>query len=73
MTKTMSKTKDTVIDVENLLKDGTLTLTATSREEIYKKGETIVAGIPLGTKWTRTIVIHDGQGNFTQTYSLIKK
>lgn len=57
--------------IEKLLADGSLTLTANSREEIYEQAEALVAAIPDGTKWTRNIVEHDA-GNFKQTYYIIK-
>ena len=57
--------------IEKLLAEGTMTLTANSREEIYEQAEAIVAAIPGDTKWTRTIVEHNA-GIFKQTYSIIK-
>ena len=57
--------------IEKLLAEGTLTLTAQSREDIYEQAEALVAVIPDGTKWTRNIVEHDA-GNFKQTYYIIK-
>jgi hypothetical protein len=57
---------------EKLIADGTLTLTADSREAIYKDGETVVAGLPPGTKWTRSIVCFDGYSVFNQTYQILK-
>ena len=67
----MSKQKTEKQDIEKLLADGTLTLTANSREDIYKQAEALVASIPKGTKWTRNIVEHNA-GNFKQTYYIIK-
>jgi ribosome maturation protein Sdo1 len=57
--------------IEKLLAEGTMTLTANSREEIYEQAEALVATIPGDTKWTRTIVEHNA-GIFKQTYSIIK-
>lgn len=68
----MSKKNDTGGKaIDRLIADGTLTLTANSREEIYEQAEELVASIPKGTRWTRNIVEHNA-GIFTQTYSLIK-
>jgi hypothetical protein len=70
MTKTTEKTNP---GAEELLAQGTTTLSATSREEIYKQADELLAALPLGTKWTRTIVEHDPwAGTFTQTYSILK-
>ena len=57
--------------IDQLMADGTLTLTASSRAEIYEQAEALVAAIPDGTKWTRNIVEHEA-GNFKQTYFIIK-
>ncbi len=57
--------------IEKLLAEGTMTLTANSREKIYEQAEALVAAIPGDTKWTRTIVEHNA-GIFKQTYSIIK-
>ena len=64
-----TETKGNAID--KLLADGTLTLTADSREKIYEQSNTLVAAIPNGTKWTRGIVEHNA-GIFKQTYFIIK-
>lgn len=76
----MSKTKDKTIDQQNeqnaalaeLLTDGSTTLTADSRQALYKEAETLVGMIPKDVKWTRTIVIHDGT-TFTQIYQILKQ
>lgn len=66
------KTSDSGMSaIEKLLAEGTMTLTANSREEIYEQAEALVAAIPGDTKWTRTIVEHNA-GIFKQTYSIIK-
>jgi hypothetical protein len=57
--------------IEKLLAEGTMTLTANSREEIYEQAEALVAAIPGDTKWTRNSVEHNA-GIFTQTYFIIK-
>ena len=67
----MIKKKNDTID--ELLQNGTLTLSANSREEIYAKSEELVAAIPDGVQWSRSIVFFDGQKTFTQSYSIIKK
>ena len=69
---TMANTKDTA-PVEQLLKDGKVTLTADSRENIYKQSDELVAAIPDGTQWTRTPVEYDGKSTFAQTYIIIKE
>lgn len=56
---------------DQLLKDGTLTLTGESRQAVTEAGVALVADIPLGTTWTRGI-ISEADGVFSQTYSLIK-
>jgi hypothetical protein len=66
------KTSDSGMSaIEKLLAEGTMTLTANSREEIYEQAEALVAAIPGDTKWTRNIVEHNA-GIFTQTYFIIK-
>lgn len=68
----MSKKNDTNGKaIDRLIADGTLTLTANSRDEIYEQADELVASIPDGTKWTRNIVEHNA-GIFTQTYFIIK-
>lgn len=57
--------------IEQLLADGTLTLTGQSRADVYEQAEALVESIPEGTKWTRNIVEFDGE-TFTQTYFIIK-
>lgn len=71
--KTMSKksSESGKSAIEKLLAEGTLTLTAESRADIYEKAEALVAAIPAGTKWTRNIVEYNA-GIFTQTYNIIK-
>lgn len=57
-----------------LLREGELTLTAKSREEIYAKSKELVDSMPEGTKWTRPAVEYDPEtGIFSQTYTIIKK
>lgn len=57
---------------DELLLNGTLTLTAESRQEIYDQGKALVEGLPVSIKWTRSIVTHDNNGHFEQTYSILK-
>lgn len=57
-----------------LLREGELTLTAKSREEIYAKSKELVDSMPEGTKWTRPAVEYDPEtGIFSQKYTIIKK
>lgn len=67
----MSK-KTSESGIERLKADGQLTITADSRQEIYEQAEALVAAIPQGVEWTRTIVEHQ-DGRFSQTYFIIKK
>ena len=60
-----------LVTIDKLLANGTLTLTADSREKIYEQSNALVAAIPNGTKWTRGIVEHNA-GIFKQTYFIIK-
>ena len=71
--KTMSKksSESGKSAIEKLLAEGTLTLTAESRADIYEQAEALVAAIPANTKWTRNIVEYNA-GIFTQTYNIIK-
>lgn len=60
--------------LDTLLKEGKLTLTAKSREEIYAKSKELVDSMPEGTKWTRPAVEYDPEtGIFSQKYTIIKK
>ena len=60
--------------VEDLLKNGSVTLTAKSREEIYSQCQTLVDSLPEGTKWTRTICqYHPDTFSFEQTVTINKK
>ena len=56
--------------IDELLENGTTTLTANSREAIYKDADELVGLIPEDVKWTRSAVEHCN-GTFTQKYSLI--
>ena len=59
--------------IDELLKNGTVTLSAESRDALYEQSATLVGLIPQGTKWTRSIVDHDVECTvFSQTYSIIK-
>ena len=60
--------------IETLLEDGEVTITAESREDIYRQADELVAQIPEGVEWTRPAVEYDGEtGIFSQTYYIIKK
>lgn len=54
-----------------LLKQGTVTITAQSREEIYALAEQLTSQL-ADVEWTRGMVEHCS-GSFTQKYSLVKK
>lgn len=70
--ETQQQTEGKPLDV--LLREGELTLTAKSREEIYTKSKELVDSIPEGTKWTRPAVEYDPEtGIFSQKYTIIKK
>lgn len=65
--------QESAITADELLKNGTQTLVADSREAIYEKAKQLVGMIPEGVNWTRGIVEHDAEcTEFTQTYILIK-
>lgn len=55
-----------------LMKKGSLTITAESREALYAKGQELLKQLPADAVWTRGMVEHL-DGSFLQTYSLIKK
>lgn len=60
--------------VQELLNNGTVTLTATTREEIYDHAQQLVDSLPQGTKWKRTIVqYHPDTFDYEQTFTLINK
>lgn len=59
--------------LDELLKTGTTTIEAASREEVYKLSADLVAEIPDGTPWERSCVMFDGVNSFTQKYNLIKE
>lgn len=60
--------------LDTLLKEGKVTLTGKSREEIYVKSKELVDSMPEGTKWTRPAVEYDPEtGIFSQKYTIIKK
>lgn len=67
----MAKTKknDNTLDV--LLKKGTVTLKAESRESIYKDGDELLKQLPSDVEWTRGAV-EFVDGLFYQNYSLKK-
>lgn len=58
---------------DDLLKNGSVTIKAKTRQEIYEQAEMLVASLPKGTKWTRTICqYHPQTFDFEQTISIIK-
>ena len=59
--------------LDELLKTGTTTIEAASREEAYKLSADLVAEMPDGTLWERSCVMFDGVNSFTQKYNLIKE
>lgn len=70
--ETQQHTDGKPLDV--LLREGELTLTANSREDIYAKSKELVDSMPEGTKWTRQAVTFNPEtGIFSQTYTIIKK
>ena len=69
MVKT-KKNDNNTLDV--LLKKGTVTLKAESRESIYADGDALLKQLPSDMEWTRGAVEYV-DGSFIQKYSLIKK
>lgn len=60
--------------LDTLLKEGELTITAKSREDIYAKSKELVDSMTEGTKWTRQAVTFNPEtGIFSQKYTIIKK
>ena len=57
--------------LNELLKEGSTTLMAESRESIYSKSEEFVKAIPAEILWTRDAVI-SAAGIFYQTYRTLK-
>ena len=58
---------------DELIAKGTVTLSAKSREDLYKQAESLTASLK-DVKWTRTIVQYDPDSFlFTQTYTITKK
>ena len=63
------KTKKSLSD--ELLANGTVTLTAKARDDIYKQADGLTSSLPEGTKWTRSIVqYHPEDFLFTQTFTI---
>ena len=54
--------------VDELLTKGSVTITANSRNEVYKLSSELIASLPKGTKWDRACVMFDGDKTFTQTF-----
>ena len=57
--------------VEELLKNGSVTIMANSRNEVYKLSSELIASLPKGTKWDRSCVMFDGDKTFTQKITKI--
>lgn len=65
---------DKSITSEELLKKGSATLTAKTRQEIYEQSATLVGSLPEGTKWTRSICQYRPETfDYYQTITIIKK
>lgn len=59
---------------EQLLKEGSVTLTAKTRQGIYDQSATLVDSLPEGTKWTRTICQYRPDTfDFVQTITINKE
>lgn len=59
---------------DELLKKGSVTLTAKSRQEIYDQSNMLVDSLPKETKWTRTICSYRPETlDYVQTISITKK
>lgn len=59
---------------DELLKKGSVTLTAKSRQEIYDQSNMLVDSLPKETKWTRTICQFRPETlDYVQTISITKK
>lgn len=56
---------------DELMLNGTTTLTADSRKDIYEMSASLVGLIPEEVRWTRTVVEYK-ENAFTQTFTLIK-
>ena len=60
--------------VDDLLKKGSVTLTAKTRQEIYDQSDALVDSLPEGTNWTRTMCQYKPDTfNFVQTITITKK
>ena len=60
--------------VDDLLKKGSVTLTAKTRQEIYDQSDALVDSLPEGTHWTRTMCQYKPDTfNFVQTITITKK
>ena len=58
---------------DELLKNGSVTIKAKTRQEIYEQAEMLVGSLPQGTKWSRTVCqYHPQTFDFEQTISIIK-
>jgi hypothetical protein len=56
---------------DELLANGTVTLTAKARDDLYKQADGLTNSLPEGTKWTRTMVqYHPEDFSYTQTITI---
>lgn len=59
---------------DDLLKNGSVTLTSKSREDIYRQSASIVDSLPENVKWTRTLCqYHPDTFSYEQTITIIKQ
>lgn len=59
--------------IDELLKKGSVTLTAKTRQEIYDQSAELTATITEGVKWTRTITHYNPETfEFEQTITIKK-
>lgn len=75
MTKESSTLNKTQAEsaAEELLKNGSVTLTAKTRQDIYDQSTTLVNSLPEGTKWSRTIcTYHPDTFSYEQKITIIK-
>lgn len=69
----MAKSKEQTAS-ELLLKNGTVTLTAKTREDLYEQAQSLTDSLPKDTKWTRTMYEFNAESlDYVQTISIIKK
>jgi len=60
--------------LDELLKNGSVTLKAKSRQELYDHAQSLTDSLPKETKWTRTIAQFKPETfEFVQTITIINK